>query len=454
MSGTSQAKFAVVGHPNKGKSSIVSTLSHNDSINISSRSGTTERAERFIVETQRSAYELIDTPGFQRPTKVLHWLQQHASNASERAAVVARFVADEVCQKQFPDEVELLKPIVEGAAILYVVDGSRPYGDEYEAEMEILRWTGQPSMALVNPIENESCVEQWQSALAQFFKTVRVFNPFAADFEKQTALLQTFAVLNPHWQASLSKVIDDLQMRRQKQKQDCAEILASLVSDLCHYQHCQKVLTQAQSKAVQAALEQSYLTWMVERERASITEMLVVFGHSQTQLSLEQLSVPPDLFDVGHWFAWGLNKKQLVSAAAVAGAMGGAAVDMAVAGHSFMLGAIGGGLLGAGSAWFGSGKLVDMKVKGLPMGGFEASIGPVKNRNFPYVVIGRFLYLYQQISNLNHADRRGLKVKGSDFQNHVERLEKSEQKTLHKACDRLIKQKPVNDLETILAVLL
>ena len=33
--------FAVVGHPNKGKSSIVSTLAHDDSVRIGELPGTT-----------------------------------------------------------------------------------------------------------------------------------------------------------------------------------------------------------------------------------------------------------------------------------------------------------------------------------------------------------------------------------------------------------------------------
>src|SRR5690606_2833476 len=120
-------------------------------------------------------YSLVDTPGFQRPGKVLRWLEAHANSADERFAAVKKFVADPECRERFPDEVQLLSPIVNGAAILYVVDGSRPYGPEYEAEMEILRWTGQASMALINPIENENHIESWRQALSQYFKVVKVF---------------------------------------------------------------------------------------------------------------------------------------------------------------------------------------------------------------------------------------------------------------------------------------
>ena len=446
-------QFAVVGHPNKGKSSIVSTLSHDDNIAISGRSGTTEVATHHCVETTHGSYDLIDTPGFQRPLKVLNWLQQHCNSASDRAATVKTFVEDPECRQLFKDETELLSPIVAGAAILYVVDGSRPYGSEYEAEMEILRWTGQPSMALINPIESSDCIDEWQNALAQYFKSVRVFNPMKADFEKQVELLQTFSHLNPAWKALLTTITDDLKRTRAQQQKTSVVILARLVDDLCQYQYCQKVLNESQAKQLQPALATKYKQWMKQREETSVNELLANYAHHQTQVSLSGFDLPPDLFDCDQWFAWGLNKKQLTYAAAAAGAVGGAAVDLAVAGHSFMLGAIGGGLLGASGAWFGANKLVDMKLKGLPVGGYQACIGPIKNRNFPYVVIGRFVHLYRQIAQLNHANRQALDFNATDFQNSVENLEGSAKKELHKACEKLIKQKPVDELEAILSPL-
>ena len=454
MHNHSHPKFAVVGHPNKGKSSIVSTLSHKDDIVISSRSGTTEKAGSFVVETAHGRYELIDTPGFQRPVRALQWLKQHSASASERAATVAKFVNNQDCRLQFPDETELLKPIIEGAAILYVVDGSRPYGAEYEAEMELLRWTGQPSMALINPIENSDCIDEWHNALAQYFKSVRIFNPMTADFDKQIELLETFSHLNPDWFTHLKTITSDLIRKRAEQQHASTTILARLVDDLCQYQHCQKALTEGQAKQLQPLLAAQYKQWMKQREETAIHELLTLYAHKHTQFSLKDFDLPPDLFDCDQWFAWGLNKKQLTYAAGVAGAVGGAAVDLAVAGHSFMLGAIGGGLLGAGSAWFGANKIVDLKIKGLPIGGYQACVGPVKNRNFPYVVIGRFIHLYRQISQLNHADRSHLTLSATDFQNHVEQLGSAEQKDLHKACEKLIKQKPVDELEAILTPLL
>ncbi len=450
MKAQSIARFAVVGHPNKGKSSIVSTLSHNDDVVISSRSGTTDKAECITVETANGGYQLIDTPGFQRPVKVLRWLKEQGGNASERAKILAKFVNDAHCCQQFPDEVELLSPIVNGAAILYVVDGSRPYGAEYEAEMEILRWSGQPSMALINPIESVDYVNEWESALLQYFKSVQVFNPMKADFEKQITLLKTFAHLNSAWSDTLVSTIADLQQQRRLQLNQSITLLSRLVEDLCQHRESQKVLTPNQAEKIKPLLEKQYQHWMREREAQAVKELMAIYGHFQSDVVADQIDFPPDLFDCGQWFVWGLDKMQLVYAATATGVLGGAALDAAVAGSSFMLGALGGGLLGASSAWFGADKLADMSVQGLPVGGYEARFGPMKNRNFPYVIIGRFVHLHAQIAQRSHASREALAIDANDFQQRVQGLEKSTQRELHQECDRLVKQRPTDNLEAVL----
>ncbi len=191
---------------------------------------------------------------------------------------------------------------------------------------------------------------------------------------------------------------------------------------------------------------------MVKREQKSLDELLANYKHFQTKLNVDDLSLPPDLFDCEQWYAWGLNKKQLATVSAIAGAAIGGTLDLAVAGSSFMTGTIGGGLLGFASAWFGADKLVDTNITGLPLGGYEASIGPIQNKNFPYVVIGRFIFIYQQVSKRNHAKRGELQIEEGALHQQINSLEKTEQKELHKMCDRLSKQKSV-DIEKLTQIL-
>ena len=123
-------KFAVVGHPNKGKSSIVASLSLDNSIQIGNTPGTTQVKRGFPLKVDgKIIYELFDTPGFQRARRVFAWLEEHGDvSADKRADVVREFVFKHKDSEQFRDEVELLEPILNGAGIIYVVDASKPYG--------------------------------------------------------------------------------------------------------------------------------------------------------------------------------------------------------------------------------------------------------------------------------------------------------------------------------------
>lgn len=442
--------FAVVGHPNKGKSSIVATLAQDDSVAISNQSGTTRVAERIEVSVGASQYTLVDTPGFQRPTKVLRWLQQHADSADKRQAAVARFVADIDCQQQFPDEVELLTPIMNGAAILYVVDGSRPYGAEYEAEMEILRWTGQASMALINPIENEDYIQHWQQALGQYFKVVRVFNAMQADAEKRRSVLVAFSIIKQEWQGAIERLIVEYQTVRENQQRQSAQLLASLLTRLCVYQLSQKVLTKNQAQLLKPVLASRYVAEMNAIEKDSHDALKRLFRYHHLSSELYGLPLDDGLFDTEKWILWGLNRKRLAAAAAMAGAATGAGLDLAMAGSSMMLGAVGGGLVAGGSAWFAADRIAEFKIKGLPVGGFEAHQGPIKNPNFPYVVLGRFLFLEQALRTRTHARRDSIVVKEGDLTEKIALLEGSTQRDLHQALDRLRRQKPVDDLVAVL----
>ena len=442
--------FAVVGHPNKGKSSIVATLAQNDGIAISAQSGTTRVTEVVTISVGSSQYRLIDTPGFQRPARALQWLKAHAKSADQRQAAVARFIDDPECRKSFPDEVQLLRPIVEGAAILYVVDGSRPYGVEYEAEMEILRWTGQASMALINPIENERYIDAWQQALSQYFKVVKLFNPMQADVEKRLSILETFSHLKEAWHQPILNLIREYRQAMSEQREASLQLLVELLTDLCSYQVTQKTLSVAEAKNLRPVLEKRFYSRLQQREKQAHEALKQLYQYRNLQSDMYALPFEDDLFDTEKWVIWGLNRRQLTAAAAMAGAAAGAVLDISLLGGSLMAGALGGGLLAGGGAWLGADRIAKFKVSGLPIGGYEARQGPVKNRNFPYVVLSRFLFLQQTLQNRTHARRDSIRIEEGDLSGLLERLSSPQQRELHAGLDRLRRQRAVDDLPELL----
>src|SRR5690606_15361021 len=139
------------------------------------------------------------TPGFEDAPRALRFLREKEESAAGRRDVVTAFVEHFRGGADFKQECKLLEPILAGGAILYVVDGSHPYRRNYEAEMEILRWTGQPRIALINQTGPRDHTEEWRAALGQFFSIVRVFNAHRAGFRERVGLFEGLREIDDRW---------------------------------------------------------------------------------------------------------------------------------------------------------------------------------------------------------------------------------------------------------------
>jgi GTP-binding protein EngB required for normal cell division len=74
-------EFAIVGHPNEGKSSVLSTLAEDDSVRVSATPGETVVCQTFpVVIDGQEIIRFVDTPGFQHPREILHQLQESRGN--------------------------------------------------------------------------------------------------------------------------------------------------------------------------------------------------------------------------------------------------------------------------------------------------------------------------------------------------------------------------------------
>jgi len=432
-------RFAVVGHPNKGKSSVVATLAQNDSIAIAMEPGTTRDSHRYPMKVDEvTLYELIDTPGFQRPRKVLAWLQGHSLSASDRPETVAAFVTQHRDDPRYHDECELLRPIVEGAGIIYVVDGSVPYNREHEAEMNILRWTGRPSLALINQIGPDDHSAAWEAALGQYFQIVRRFDAVRAPFEKHLDLLRSFGQLAPHWREPLDAALEYLQALKFGRDSQALERIADALIDMLGHQETARLSEFEDASPLLPKLQQRWQNWQREREQRLRVAVEDLYQHRRLQRQEEALVTPEggDLFSERTRQLWGISKTQLAAAGFGAGAVGGAGIDALALGHSLGAGALIGGLLGAAGSYYYSDKLTKLKFGPLSGGFREAVYGPLRDPQFAYVVLGRALVHWYQVSQRNHAGRDVLVVIGA--QDHwLAQMERSHRNGLQKSLQAL-----------------
>jgi len=404
--------FAVVGHPNKGKSSIVASLAYDDSIDIAARSGTTVISDSYALKIDgKVLYALYDTPGFQRPSEVLSLIEKNITDASSRANAVKDFVTTHKDNPRYKDEIELLTPIVHGSGILYVVDGSKPYADEYEAQMQILRYLSAPSMALINMIDEDDYIDEWKDALSQYFKIVRVFNPLKISHDKHIALLRAMAQLNESWTANIEEAILALNIRQSSLKMDSARVISDCVAATLSLEIKKTFLPNDDEKSLETNLQQSYQKALHALELKALKEIKTLWSHQHLVVEDDVPFFDEDLFSEKSEEIFGLSKKELLKTAAMSGAAIGGGFDLLVGGSSLMLGATLGAIIGAGGSYFGYEKIGNTRILGQKLSSQSMVVGPMKEINFAFILLARLIIYTKAVMDHSHADKQALERK-------------------------------------------
>ncbi len=400
-------QFAVVGHPNKGKSSIVAALAMDDSVQISDTPGTTTKQRSFPLRVDgKILYELFDTPGFQRARHVLAWLEKHEVSADKKQDVVRAFINEHREDERFADEIQLLEPIMNGAGIIYVVDGSKPYGKEYEAEMEILRWTGQPSMALINHIEASDYSQEWKRALEQYFRMVRTFNPMQTTLSQHMTILESMAQLKEEWIAPVKASMKLFEQYHEQMLNRSAFLITKLIYTSTSLVEELGFDTDKASEEDKEKIEVLYKDRLRELEEDTQNQIESVWNHEHLQLTQPNMTFEGmDLFSEESASVFGLTQKELIVTGATSGAVTGAGIDLLFVGHTLLVGSAIGAVVGGIGAYFGFKELSEVKVLGRTLGKKYLQIGPMENRNFPYILLGRALYHTVKVSKRSHALR-------------------------------------------------
>jgi hypothetical protein len=421
--------LAVVGRVNKGKSSVVATLTEDDRVPISPRPGTTVSVTEYPVRVDGTVlFTILDTPGFEDAPRALAWLHERVDSAADRADAVAAFVETFRDTGEFVEECRLLTPIVAGASILYVVDGAQPYRENYEAEMEILRWTGRPGIALINRkarpevppdgggataggAPEPSHVDDWRLALDQYFKVVRTFDAHQVTFDERVRLLETFRELREEWRRPLSQAIDALRAERARRLDEAAAVIADALVHALTFTLAVPVKTGASIAEQRHDLEARFHDALRDAERSARRAVERLFAHTRVwrEADLPRLALSDDLFAERTWQERGLSTRELVGIYTASGAAAGASIDAAVGGTSLLAGTLIGAGTGLGAGlWAMRQRIIRATSPKNLLGRLrgadgEVRIGPHDHPNFPWVLLDRALLHLDDVASRAHA---------------------------------------------------
>ncbi|MEQ1859589.1 MAG: DUF3482 domain-containing protein [Chthoniobacteraceae bacterium] len=445
--------FAVVGAVNPGKSSIVATLAENDRVRVSPVPGETADCERFALD---DLFIFFDTPGFQNAPEALAELES-ARNAKDPLAVFREFIARHRGERAFDAECRLLERIVAGAGIIYVVDGSRPMREINLAEMEILRLTGQPRVAVINRTSAADHVADWKSRLDQHFKIVWELNAQRASFEDRLALLDALAGLDQAWAPNIRKAVQILREDRVQKIEECAEIIAEMLCRCLEHREtsADDTTTPTRRERLEAELKDAYRRTIAAEESNAHRQLIEKFKHHLVGADADHL-LDTGLFSEDTWRMLGLSTTQLAVVSGLAGGGAGVAIDVLVGGHSLGLGALIGGAIGAGGALI-VGKTqpdlaVDVPLRSKWVPEFARRILPEKIRqpvsgrarvvwcaalDFPWILLDRAIGTYAYVSQRPHARRDHVTLRAAALKSILNAHGVSSEQLSDRACDKI-----------------
>ncbi|SMC59257.1 50S ribosome-binding GTPase [Desulfocicer vacuolatum DSM 3385] len=400
-------EFAIIGHPNEGKSSVVSTLSEDDTVRIGPFPGETTVCQTFpVVVDGKEIIRFVDTPGFQNPRQTLAWMQRYKGPGH---GIVDAFIEAHKDHLDFMDECELLSPIARGAGIIYVVDGSRPLRKVDRIEMEILRLTARPRMAIINAKESDTqYLDAWKMEFRRQFNAIRQFNAHHATYAERLELLESLKRVDQDWQPALNIVIDVFKQEWDHRIEGTARIIMQLIEATLGLTLTGSIKKNKDAQKVRKELEEKHRSKIEAMEKKAHAGIKKCFKHNIFNLTLPPNSIlHENLFSQDTWRFLGLKPGEVVLAAGVAGGAAGAALDVAAAGLTFGVFSTIGGLVGAGSAAISGRRMANLSFKGVKLGRDQIQVGPPSSIQFFYVLLDRALIYFASVINWAHGRRDG-----------------------------------------------
>jgi hypothetical protein len=363
--------LSLISHTNVGKTTLARTLLRRDVGEIRDAAHVTDAATGFtlIESAAGDSLRLWDTPGFGDSARLLRrlrhsgdplgWLLTHAwDRFTDRP-----FFHSQLAVRNVRDEADV---------VLYLVNAAEdPAGAGYLApEMEILGWTGKPVLVLLNQLgaarpadQERGEIERWAAHLAgaPWVRGTLAFDAFARCWIQEHALLESIAAALPEGSRQPFGRLDAAWRARNEEVfqhsiDTLAEELAAVAADV------EQVATPRLGETARAwllglagggqgavgldAAMQALAGRADARIRAATDRLIALHGLAGSAAAEIQSRAAADFVvdaaaDAG---------KVSVIGAAVSGALGGLAADLAAGGLTFGAGALVGGILGAAGA--------------------------------------------------------------------------------------------------------
>ena len=361
--------LSLISHTNVGKTTLARTLLRRDVGEVLDRPHVTETSDAFpLIETTRGDVLLLwDTPGFGDSARLLRRLRQSGNPLGWFLAQVW----DRYVDRPFFSSQQAVRNVRDEAdVVLYLVNASEdPASAGYvDAEMQVLGWIAKPVIVLLNQLgppqqaqAEESDVRRWADHLAGYswVRDTLAFDAFARCWVQEHRLLECIgAALPAARQDEFRRIADAWRARNRETFEQSMRVLARQLATTAT--DTVAVATRGMRDAAR-----DWLGGLLRGAERGDAAGDAAMGELARRLDAEVRRATDELIEL-HGLSGRASEEILqrmgaeyavekaadpgrasVIGAAVSGALGGLAADLAAGGLTFGAGALIGGLLGA-----------------------------------------------------------------------------------------------------------
>lgn len=386
-------EIIVIGETNDGKTTIVSNLIEDENALISPEPGTTRKAHRHKLYDRKGELllEVWDTPGFEETDEMHYWFTRQS--ARDVGNLAEAFIREHAGQADWACDMELIRPIREGAIVVYVAASNRRPIEDDRKQLEIIRLTGAVRVALINQKPGEAdYTDEWICLLQREIGAVDTYQPMTAGIRERLNLLDTLGRCCLGSRAEIEAVRKALEADWQARLEDLARMM---LDTLRKTMQCQ-----ASSRKGEVDARDMLNRDLFRIEESFRMDAQALFRHRRARFESPVLDAPLTSTEMWKSFGLGLTRQQAVLASAIMGAGLGAVIDASVGGFSLLTGTLIGGatgtVLGASfiyspvSATFGDNQVV-------------TRVQP--KSNLPNVLMDRMLIFGRLLIRISHGVR-------------------------------------------------
>ena len=405
-------KIAIIGDPNKGKSSLVSTLAYDDNVKVSSKSGETSLSKSFPLRIDDEIiYELYDTPGFDNYEVLLDFIDDNEDKYSDFNSLLEAFIKEYKNDNDFKKDIEIYKVLLQKPIIIYLINSSESYRIEYQSQIDIIAKTKLPAFAVFNQIGIQNNKHTWESTVKTFFIDSFEYNVLQSSFDDKISLLDNIKhkINNTKIENQIDNAISILEEDFQRRLKFTFEELVDSFYKIITYK---KEFSYSKDNEKQ---ENEYFIDIKKQEEKFYTIVEKEWGFYNLDKDIEKIKkIKIDSKSFTRIF--GLSKSVIISISSAIGAVSGGSLGFSLdlvssfgsMGMGTILGSGIGAITGGVSSLIGT-ELINKKTKRFGVQK-QTTYGPILDYNWRASLFTKLYVFAELMTKRSHANR-------SKFQN-------------------------------------